>query len=154
LEPFVACLPLTAMLNVNTAPALVLAALDSSLTLSQGEAIAAARGAKGFQKLDEFWALAEVRPFTEVEPSTNKDNEKIVWEQGDFTLKSEFFTAFIRVDLADRIATSEILLKRDAGSGQMTTLYRDFSRREARSDTNAQTQPVADYSDDVQQALQ
>src|SRR5690606_31452356 len=118
LEPFIACLPLTAMLNVNTAPALVLAALDSSLTLSQGEAIAAARGAKGFQKLDEFWTLAEVRPFTEVEPSTNKDNEKIVWEQGDFTLKSEFFTAFIRVDLADRIATSEILLKRDAGSGQ------------------------------------
>ena len=67
LEPYIACLPLTANLNVNTASPMVLAALDASLTLAQGEAMAAARGEKGFATLDEFWGLAEVQPFIKVD---------------------------------------------------------------------------------------
>lgn len=134
LEPFISCLPITAALNVNTAPPVVLASLDSSLTLAQGEAIAAARGDKGFSKIEDFWTLAEVRPFTE---ASGEDKNKARWEQGDFSVKSEFFMAFIRIDLAERIATSEVLLKRDAGSGALSTLWRDFSRREARADTLA-----------------
>ncbi len=148
LEPFVTCLPITAALNVNTAPPVVLAALDSSLTLAQGEAIAAARGEKGFSKIDDFWTLAEVRPFTEGE-----DKNKARWEQGDFSVKSEFFMAFIRIDLAERIATCEVLLKRDAGSGVITTLWRDFSRREARADTLASKKNNSDDSNEVPPAL-
>ena len=51
--------------------------------------------------------------------------------------------AFIRIDLAERIATCEVLLKRDAGSGVITTLWRDFSRREARADTPSKQKPTA-----------
>lgn len=134
LEPYIACLPITAALNVNTAPALVLAALDSSLNIAQGESMVRSRGEKGFSKLDDFWTLNEVRPFTEVDPN---DKSKVRWEQSDFSVKSEFFTAFIRVDLAERIASSEVLIKREAGNGKMSTVYRDFSRREARADTKS-----------------
>lgn len=131
LEPFIACLPITASLNVNTASPMVLAALDGSLTLAQGESMAAARGEKGFATLDEFWNLAEVQPFVKVDEN-NKENENEVWVQTDFSVSSEYFAAFIRVDLAERIASSEVLIKREAGNGALSTLYRDFSRREAR----------------------
>src|SRR5690554_45045 len=139
LEPYIACLPITASLNVNTASPMVLAALDASLTLSQGEAMAAARGDKGFATLDEFWGLAEVQPFVTIEEN-NKDKEP--WSQTDFSVTSEYFEAFIRVDLAERIASSEVLIKREVGSGALTTLYRDYSRREARLDpvTEQQTE--------------
>lgn len=129
LEPYIACLPTTAYLNVNTASPMVLAALDASLTLSQGEAIAAARGESGFATLDEFWGLSQVQPFV----TTDENNkEQQPWVQTDFGVNSEYFEAFIRVDLAERIASSEVLIKRDAGNGTLTTLYRDYSRREAR----------------------
>lgn len=137
LEPFVACLPQTAMLNVNSASPAVLASLDKSLSLADGENMANARGEKGFSSLDDFWGLPEVKPFTG--PGTSNNNDKPRWEQGDFSVKSEYFEAFIRVDLMERIATSEVLIKRDAGTGQMTTLYRDFSRREARPEAVVNT---------------
>lgn len=132
LEPFIACLPLTAVLNVNTAPALVLAALDSQLTPADGEAMVSARGEKGFSSLDDFWALPQAAPYTGAEAGKNKDKER--WEQSDFGVKSDYFEAFIRVDLAERIASSEVLIRRDPADGSMTTLYRDYSRREARPD--------------------
>src|SRR5690554_1642185 len=40
LEPYIACLPITAALNVNTASPMVLAALDATLTLNDGQAMA------------------------------------------------------------------------------------------------------------------
>ena len=135
LEPYIACLPLTAALNVNTASAAVLAALDASLTLADGDSIVAARGDKGFASLDEFWGVSQVTPFTrEEDASVPAAERKPRWEQTDFSVKSEYFEAFIRVDLYQRIATSEVLIRRDQGSGKMTTLYRDYSRREARPD--------------------
>lgn len=135
LEPYIACLPITASLNVNTASPMVLAALDASLTLNQGEAMAAARGDNGFATLDEFWSLAEVQPFVQVDE--NKKEEEL-WSQTDFGVNSEYFEAFIRVDLAERMASSEVLIKREAGNGALTTLYRDFSRREARLEPASQ----------------
>lgn len=128
LEPYIACLPITASLNVNTASPMVLASLDASLTPSQGEAMAAARGDKGFASLEEFWDLAEVQPFVNID----KDQDQEPWSQTDFGVFSEYFEAFIRVDLAERIASSEVLIKREAGTGELSTLYRDYSRREAR----------------------
>lgn len=137
LEPYIACLPITASLNVNTASPMVLAALDASLTLSQGEAMAGARGDKGFATMDEFWGLAEIQPFVTID-AENKETQP--WVQTDFSVNSEYFEAFIRVDLAERIASSEVLIKREAGSGVLTTLYRDYSRREARVEPAPQQQ--------------
>ena len=135
LEPHIACLPTTANLNVNTASPMVLASLDASFSLNQGEAMAAARGDKGFANLDDFWGLAEVQPFVKIDEN-KKEFEP--WVQTDFRVNSEYFEAFIRVDLAERIASSEVLIKRDVGSGELTTLYRDYSRREARLEPAAQ----------------
>ena len=137
LEPYIACLPITAALNVNTASGAVLAALDQGLTLADGEAIAAARGDKGFASLDDFWGLTQVQPYGTENPDTPAAERKPRWDKTDFSVKSEFFEAFIRVDLYERIATSEVLIRREQGSGKMTTLYRDYSRREARPDPQA-----------------
>lgn len=134
LEPYVSCLPMTTSLNVNSASAYVLASLDASLTLADGESMVSARGEKGFTNLDDFWALPVVQPFVQDRPDRKK--EQPLWERSDFGVKSEFFEAFIRVDLAERIASSEVLIRRDGGDGRMTTLYRDYARREPRPDTH------------------
>lgn len=139
LEPYIVCLPITAALNVNTASALVIAALDSELSLAQAENITKLRGDKGFANVDEFMKLPDIEPLTKIsdnnsddEKRNNSPNTRTRFEAGDFSVKSDYFEAFIRVDLNQRIASSEVLIHRDGGSGELTTLYRDFSRREAR----------------------
>ena len=144
LEPYIACLPITAALNVNTASPMVLAALDATLTLSDGQAMAAARGDKGFTTLDDFWALVEVEPFVRIDENKT-DFEP--WVQTDFSVNSEYFEAFIRVDLAERIASSEVLIKRSSGNGELTTLYRDYSRREARSEPQTEQNQLQDTAE-------
>lgn len=145
LEPYVACLPITAQLNVNTASAMVLASLDAGLSLADGEAIVSARGDKGFKTVDDFWALSQVEPFTKTNdnPATEQPDApqtRVRWDKTDFSVKSEYFETFIRIELGDRIATAEMLIKRDNSDGRMTTLYRDYSRREARREP-VTTQP-------------
>lgn len=140
LEPYITCLPITAALNVNTASAMVLAALDSELTLAKAENIISLRGSKGFADVDEFMQLQDIQPLTKAAHQAAADRQeqegtesgKTRFEAGDFSVKSEYFEAFIRVDLDNRIASSETLIYRDASNGQLDTLYRDFSRREAR----------------------
>lgn len=148
LEPYVACLPITAQLNVNTASAMVLASLDAGLSLADGEAIVSARGDKGFKTVDDFWSLSQIEPFTRNNDNNGNTNTpvsdapvtKARWDKTDFSVKSEYFEIFIRVELGDRIATGEALIKRDNNDGRMTTLYRDYSRREAKREPES-TQP-------------
>ncbi|WP_430462514.1 type II secretion system minor pseudopilin GspK [Thalassolituus sp. LLYu03] len=150
LEAYVACLPITTQLNINTATAPVLSALDSKLSLSDAEAIISARGDKGFASVDDFWALSQVEPFTKETSSgsssssdsssdssdstsgSGTSNASTRWDKADFSVKSEYFETFIRIELGDRIATGEILIHRDNATGTMNTLYRDYSRREGR----------------------
>ncbi len=143
LEPYVACLPIAAQLNVNTASAVVLAALDADMTLDIAQAIISARGDKGFASVDDFWALSDIEPFVKDKggDEKNDDGESTGgrWDKTDFSVKSQYFESFIRVDLGDRVATAEVLIERDNGNGSMTTLYRDYGRREAR--------PEAELSD-------
>ena len=138
LEGYIACLPVTAQLNVNTASAAVLAALDDGLSLSTADAIVAARGDEGFADLDAFWSLSEIEQYTKNQRNNDDDKDSpssASWDKTDFSVKSEYFESFIRVDLGDRIATAEVLINRNNGDGSMTTLYRDYSRREARHET-------------------
>jgi len=148
LEPYVACLPITAQLNVNTASAMVLASLDAGLSLADGEAIVSARGDKGFKTVDDFWSLSQIEPFTRNNDNNGNTNTpvsdapvtKARWDKTDFSVKSEYFEIFIRVELGDRIATGEAIIKRDNNHGRMPTLYRDYSRREAKREPES-TQP-------------
>ncbi|MAS25460.1 MAG: hypothetical protein CMI08_06710 [Oceanospirillaceae bacterium] len=164
LEGYIACLPVAAQLNVNTASAVVLSALDDELSLSSAQAIVAARGEEGFADVGTFWSLPEVEPFTrrsanrgsnrdnnndsnDNESGNNDENDESAatgrWDETDFSVKSEYFESFIRVDLGDRIATAEVLIHRSPGSGKMNTLYRDYSRREVRHES-----PVAGSNTD------
>jgi general secretion pathway protein K len=136
LTPYITALPVTATINVNTASNKVLAALSGSWSLSNADAVIVNRGEQGFTKVDDFWNLTEVQPFTgSADTSDNgsdNQNNKEVWDKADFSVNSQYFEVFAKVTLADRVATVEMLIYRDAQSGEMRTYYRDYSRTEAR----------------------
>ncbi len=141
LIPYITALPVKAALNVNTASNKVLAALSSTWSLSEADAVIGNRGDKGFATVDDFWGLSEVQPFTGSSGSNsgstsnsgnNNQNTKEVWDKADFSVNSQYFEVFAKVTLADRIATIEMLIYRDDQTGEMRTYYRDYSRTEAR----------------------
>ncbi|MFC3680031.1 type II secretion system minor pseudopilin GspK [Bacterioplanoides pacificum] len=131
LLPYVSCLPFDVQLNVNTASAAVLASLASGLTLQDGASLVSARTDKGYSSVDEFWNQSILERYTQPQPAGDKQppaTEK--WDKGAFSINSEYFEMFARVDLNDRYATSEALIRRDKNDARMTVLYRDYSRRE------------------------
>ncbi len=132
LTPYITALPVSVTLNVNTASNIVLSSLSSTWSISEADKVVAARGDEGFKKVDDFWGLAEVEPLTKKDPDADEKNPKEVWDKADFSVNSEYFEVFAKVDLADRIATVEMLLYRNAETGKMRTYYRDYSRTEAR----------------------
>ena len=135
LEPFVACLPPATPLNVNTAPDYVVAALDSRLTPELAGQITIERGGTGFEDVSSFLTLGPVVPFTEVDEKEKKaaTDTGEPWVDTDFSVNTQFFEVFVRVDLEGRIATMESVIYRSSEDGSMHTLYRDYSRRVARS---------------------
>lgn len=132
LTPYITALPVSVTLNVNTASNIVLSSLSSTWSISEADKVVAARGDEGFKKVDDFWGLAEVEPLTKKDPDADEKNPKEVWDKADFSVNSEYFEVFAKVDLADRTATVEMLLYRNAETGKMRTYYRDYSRTEAR----------------------
>lgn len=147
LEPYIACLPVSSQLNINTASAQVLSVLDSQMTLSEAEQVITERGEKGIQSVSDFLALEVVKDYANPPDandddddrsdtrSSNSGNNTKAWDANDFSVRTEYFEAFAEVKMGDNgdwIATSEFLVYRNASSGHMTTWYRDFSRRVAR----------------------
>jgi general secretion pathway protein K len=136
LIPYITALPVNATLNVNTASNKVMAALSTAWSLSDADAVIGNRGDKGLATVDEFWNLSEVQQFTGSAAAPNggssNQNTKEVWDKTDFSVNSQFFEVFAKVTLADRVATIEMLIYRNAQSGEMRTYYRDYSRTEAR----------------------
>lgn len=136
LEPYITCLPASAQLNVNTASAMVLASLDSEFSLADAQQVVAARGEEGFASVDDFWNLSQVEKFTREVSGGDPDDENApasAWAKTDFSVATEYFGMFARIDIDERIATVEAGIMRARDTGMMTTYYRDFSRREARS---------------------
>lgn len=150
LEPYITCLPVTTQLNVNTAVDQVLASLGDNFGLEGATAVITERGEDGIATVADFWSIAEVAPFTTGKSSggassdssdngskksdSRSDTTTTSWDQNDFTVKSEYFDVFTRVDIGtdgDWIATSQFMLKRDNTNAAMTILNRDYSRREA-----------------------
>lgn len=139
ISPYIATLPVAATINVNTASDKVLAALSTRWSLADADKVIGGRGEKGFTKVDDFWALPEVVEFTgsaENQGNNQENNEEIntkeVWDKADFSVNSQYFEVFSKVTLADRIATVEMLIYRNAETGKMRTYYRDYSRTDAR----------------------
>lgn len=142
LEPYVACLPADTQLNVNTASAFVLAAQDSGLNLAQGMQLVNERGSEGFGSVEDFWQLGTVQnrikeTGSDKQPEeggqgNNREGGRVTWVMTDFSVHTEYFEVFTRIDLEGYIATLESVIYRSKDNGKMMTLYRDQSRREQR----------------------
>jgi general secretion pathway protein K len=132
LMPYISTLPVSARLNINTASNKVMAALSSIWSLSDADTVISNRGEKGFASPDDFWNLAEVQAFQENTDPNVENSAKEVWDKADFSVNSQYFEVFSKVTLADRVATVEMLIYRNAETGKMRTYYRDYSRTEAR----------------------
>lgn len=133
IEPYITCLPTSAQLNVNTASNFVIASLDSSLTLADADSIVASRGAQGFQDVKDFIGTSQISNV--VNQAKNGKKEVVTTANmiaADFSVTTEYFELFARIDLNGRIGTVEALIHRAIADGSMTTMYRDFSRRAPR----------------------
>lgn len=160
LAPYISTLPISSTLNINTASHVVLAALSKNWSAAEVESVISSRTTAGFESLDAFWDLSEVKVFqtastanaSDSENSSKEDgeeseneaaasayqeinednNSKEVWDRSDFSINTEYFEVFAKVILADRIATVEMLLYRNAETGKIHTYYRDYSQTEAK----------------------
>lgn len=134
LESYVACLPAETRLNINTADDLVLLAIDKRMTDSMVSAVVSGRSNGGFESVEDFINLPELKPLFENDEESDDAKQATPLQAEDFSVMTEYFEVFARIDLEGRIASTEMLLKRDNGTGKFTTIYRDYSRREPRSE--------------------
>lgn len=146
IEPYVSALPITAVLNVNTAPAEVLQAWDAKMDLASAQkALDAAKSAgcevtsrnqTGFKTVDEFWDQQEIQNYAaEKSEDSDQDDQTTTaagWDKGDFDVKTQYFSVLIQAQLDDRKVILESVIKRDMDkdNGFVGVIYRDFSRKE------------------------
>jgi general secretion pathway protein K len=108
LAPYVAALPIGTKINVNTAPAVVLASLSDTLDLATAESLVEERGDQGFADIDAaFEGLVEPEMLQRIDGVT------------------EHFLLTATVVLGDSQLTARSVLQRDA-SGVTRTLFRSF----------------------------
>jgi len=133
LEPYITCLPASVQLNVNTATDFVLAALDSRLTLTDAAQIIAGRGTEGYKTVEDFLGSAPITNLrTPGADGQEPESTATPMVATDFSVTTEYFEMFSRIDLNGRIGTVEALIRRNKADGSMTTIRRDFSRRAPR----------------------
>jgi len=114
LLPFVSALPSEALLNVNTASAMVLSSLSDGLTPDAALALIAARGAEGYASPAAFAA----------QPALAGLGEQVV--QG-LAVGSQYFEVFSEVSLGERRVVLRSLLQR-SNDGQVSVLARDLGQ--------------------------
>lgn len=149
IEPYVTALPPNIALNVNTAPAEVLASWDAKMDLSAAEKALdkakgtgtcdlTSRGNTGFKTVDEFWDQQEIQNYAvpkdaNNDPNSDQDEQTNAgWNQEDFDVKTNYFSVLIHTKLDDRNVILESIIKRDMDkdNGFIGVIYRDFARKE------------------------
>lgn len=104
LEPFIATLPVRTTVNVNTAPAEVLATIMEDMTLGDGESLVEERGEKGFESLDDFF---DQGVFTEREED---------YERTAYAVASRYFLISGRAEYGrGQVSLYSILYRNDEG---------------------------------------
>lgn len=114
LLPFVSALPSDALLNVNTAGAMVLASLADGISPDAAMAIIAARGREGFASTQAFAALPELAGM----------GGQI---QSGIAVGSQYFEVISEVALGDRRVVLRSLLQR-SNDGEVSVLARDLGQ--------------------------
>lgn len=136
IEPYVTALPAKVALNINTTTKEILSSWDSALSTSDSEALVNKahsgtcgqdRGVALYKDINEFWQTPEI---TKVSNSNNSGTGQ--WDQADFTVKSQYFSVLIRIQLDDRDLVSESIIRRkpvsNTENGFVGVIYRDLSR--------------------------
>lgn len=114
LQPYVSALPSDALLNVNSAGAMVLSSLADGLGPDAAQALVAARGREGFASPAAFAA----------QPALAGLGEQAV--QG-LAVGSQYFEVFSEVSLGERRVVLRSLLQRSS-DGQVRVLARDLGQ--------------------------
>lgn len=114
LQPFVSALPSEALLNVNTASAMVLSSLSDGLSPDAALSLIAGRGAEGYPSATAFAA----------QPALAGLGEQVV--QG-LAVGSQYFEVFSEVSLGERRVVLRSLLQR-SNDGQVSVLARDLGQ--------------------------
>jgi general secretion pathway protein K len=106
LREFLIVLPERNLINVNTAPPEVLAALVEGMSLSEGQALASRRTQAYFRQNSDY----EAQVF-----NTNRP------EQGTYDVTSEYFLVLSRIRLDRAALDAQALVNRKLGPGARTT---------------------------------
>ena len=110
LRPFVAALPGTVPLNVNTASAEVLASMVEGLDLNTAQALVAQRGQAYYRNREDF---------------LKRLPRKVAPPTGDISVSSNFFLANLRVSVGDARTSGMVLLQRRS-SGWPVVIWRKY----------------------------
>ena len=113
LAPFITALPGPTKINVNTAPARVLATLAKNFSVLAAEKMAASRGPEGSDNMNAFLAHESLAGL------------KINTSQG--TINSEYFAIYIESRFADRTIKLQTRLHRNISDGKIQLISRDRS---------------------------
>ncbi|MFY0642269.1 MAG: type II secretion system minor pseudopilin GspK [Bermanella sp.] len=136
LEPYITALPAATPLNINTTADKILSSWDSMLTMTDSTKLLDQihsgkcgfdRNNKVYKDVAELWQTAEITKLAD-----KKQNPNGIWSQGDFSVKSQYFSVFIRIEFNDRDLVSESIIRRkpssNGNSGFIGVIYRDLSR--------------------------
>ena len=111
LAPFVTALPSReTKLNVNTAPAEVLATVVDSLTVADGEALVEARDEEGFDSIEAFFGH-NLMANHQIPENQEKETKDIL------DVKSDYFLLDAMAEFDQSIARLHSLLKRNSDGG-------------------------------------
>lgn len=110
LRPYVAALPRSTAVNVNTAPPEVLAAVIDGLELRDAQALVAQRDGAYFRSVDDF---------------VKRLPRGVEAASGDLSVSSDFFTATLRVNIGGAQARGKVLLARNT-SGWPAVIWRKY----------------------------
>lgn len=115
LAPYLTALPASTAVNVNTAPAPVLQTMLGGVGEPDAEQVIDARGSEGFASVDAFIKDASVAG--------------LVIEAADVTVKSDYFTVFVKSTFAGQVVFLVTVLYRHPETGKIELLSRDRSSR-------------------------
>jgi general secretion pathway protein K len=119
LRPYVCALPATALLNVNTADPLLLAALSPTLSARTASELSTQRPAKGYASVDEFMQ----------QPVFNGlDSKQKTQLRGQLDVRTHYFQLLADAVIGDRHSVVVAVIAR-SDSGTLQVVSRDFSQK-------------------------
>lgn len=119
LRPYVCALPATALLNVNTADPLLLAALSPTLSTRTASELSTQRPAKGYASVDEFMQ----------QPVFNGlDSKQKTQIRSQIDVRSHYFQMLADAVIGDRHSVVVAVIAR-SDSGTLQVVSRDFSQK-------------------------